>query len=99
MSENGEDASDLLQRSIWAEKSVGKGVVLHSDNGAPMKSFTLRAKMQDLGVVTSRSRPRFSNDNPYSESLFKTVKYCPQWPTKGFDDLSVARQWVDEFKR
>ncbi len=96
-SENGSDAADLLQRSLWSEKCVGQNIVLHSDNGAPMKSFTLRAKMYDLGVVTSRSRPRVSNDNPYSESMFKTMKYCPQWPSKGFSSLSAARSWVDAF--
>lgn len=96
-SENGVDAAALLQRSLWAERCVNQGLVLHSDNGAPMKSFTLRAKMYDLGVVTSRSRPRVSNDNPYSESLFKTLKYCPQWPSKGFSALSDARSWVDDF--
>lgn len=96
-SENGTDAAALLQRSLWAEHCVDQGLVLHSDNGAPMKSFTLRAKMYDLGVVTSRSRPRVSNDNPYSESMFKTLKYCPQWPSQGFSTLNEARRWVDEF--
>ena len=96
-SENGTDAAELLQRSVWAEKCVGKDLVLHSDNGAPMKSFTLREKMYDLGIVTSRSRPRVSNDNPYSESMFKTLKYCPQWPSKGFSSLSEARSWVGKF--
>ena len=96
-SENGEDAADLLQRSVWSEKCVGSGLVLHSDNGAPMKSFTLREKMYDLGVTTSRSRPRVSNDNPYSEAMFKTVKYCPQWPKSGFKSLEDARGWVDDF--
>ena len=96
-SENATDAAELLQRSVWAEKCVGQDLVLHSDNGAPMKSFTLREKMYDLGVVTSRSRPRVSNDNPYSESMFKTLKYCPQWPSKGFASLSEARSWVDDF--
>ena len=91
------DAAALLQRSVWSEKCVGQDLVLHSDNGAPMKSLTLREKMYDLGVVTSRSRPRVSNDNPYSESLFKTLKYCPQWPRKGFSSLSEARSWVDSF--
>ncbi|MFT6390019.1 MAG: transposase InsO family protein [Cellvibrionaceae bacterium] len=71
--------------------------MLHSDNGAPMKSFTLRAKMQDLGIITSRSRPRVGNDNPYSEAVFKTLKYCPQWPESGFTSLDGARAWVDEF--
>ena len=96
-SENADDASDLLQRSMWSERCVGSGLVLHSDNGAPMKSFTLREKMYDLGVVTSRSRPRVSNDNPYSEALFKTLKYCPQWPSNGFSSLELAREWVDNF--
>ncbi len=96
-SENGTDAAELLQRSVWAEKCVGQDLVLHSDNGAPMKSFTLREKMYDLGVVTSRSRPRVSNENPYSEAMFKTLKYCPQWSSKGFSSLNEARSWVDDF--
>ncbi len=95
--ENGEDAGDLLQRSMWAEHCVDQNLVLHSDNGAPMKSMTLREKMYDLGVVSSRSRPRVSNDNPYSEAIFKTLKYCPQWPGKGFSSSSEARIWVDDF--
>lgn len=72
-------------------------VVLHSDNGAPMRSFTLLAKMQDLGVISSYSRPRVNNDNPYSGSLFNTVKYHPAWPIKGFSSLDDARAWVAEF--
>lgn len=95
--ELGEHAADLLQRTTWAEKCVNKKVVLHSDNGAPMRSYTMLAKMQDLGVISSYSRPRVSNDNPYSEALFKTVKYCPQWPLRGFNDIDEARDWVDEF--
>ncbi len=71
--ETGEQAAELLERSIWAEKCRKQNVVLHSDNGAPMKSLTMQAKMHDLGIITSRSRPRVSNDNPYSESLFRTV--------------------------
>lgn len=95
--ETGEHAADLLERSVWAERCVKKDLVLHSDNGAPMKSLTMRAKMYDLGVVTSRSRPRVSNDNPYSESLFRTVKYHPRWPSEGFKTLEDAREWVREF--
>jgi len=95
--ELGEHAADLLQRTAWAEKCVNKKVVLHSDNGAPMRSFTMLAKMQDLGVISSYSRPRVSNDNPYSEALFKTVKYCPQWPLRGFWNVDEARDWVDNF--
>lgn len=76
--ETGEQAAELLERTIWSAKCLKKDVVLHSDNGALMKSLTMRAKMYDLGIVTSRSRPRVSNDNPYSESLFRTVKYHPR---------------------
>lgn len=95
--ELGAHGADLLQRSAWAEKCVNRRLILHSDNGAPMRSFTMLAKMQDLGVISSYSRPRVSNDNPYSESLFKTVKYCPQWPLKGFLNIDDAREWVDGF--
>jgi putative transposase len=96
-SETGQHASELLQRSIWSEQCSGKGLVLHSDNGAPMKSFTMQAKMYDLGVQGSRSRPRVSNNNPYSESLFRTMKYCPQWSKGGFESLEEARDWVHTF--
>jgi len=95
--ESGEFAAELLERSIWSEKCVKKSLVLHSDNGSPMKSLTMQAKMYDLGVLGSRSRPRVSNDNPYSESLFRTVKYCPRWPSEGFESLEKARLWVHGF--
>jgi transposase InsO family protein len=97
LNESGEQAASLLERSIWSEKCMKQGVVLHSDNGSPMKCLTMRAKMYDLGVVSSRSRPRVSNDNPYSESLFRTVKYHPRWPSEGFKSLDAAREWVMEF--
>lgn len=96
-SENGDDASELLQRSLLKQNAVGSDVVLHSDNGAPMKCWTMQKKMKDLGVLGSRSRPRVSNDNPYSEALFKTVKYCPDYPKQGFSDIETAREWVNEF--
>jgi transposase InsO family protein len=95
--ESGDDAATLLERCVWAEHCVKSQLVLHSDNGSPMKSFTLRAKMLELGVVRSYSRPRVSNDNPYSESLFRTVKYHPRWPSEGFESLDAARAWVKAF--
>ncbi|WP_422398599.1 IS3 family transposase [Vibrio breoganii] len=97
--ESGEHAANLLERTVWSEKCVGQSVVLHSDNGSPMKSLTMLAKMQELGVAGSRSRPRVSNDNPYSESLFRTVKYCRRWPSEGFKSLEEVRQWTMEFVR
>lgn len=95
--ECGELAAELLQRSLMAEQCFQQPPVLHSDNGAPMKSLTLLAKMYELGVTASRGRPRVSNDNPYSESLFRTLKYCPQWPANGFANLVDARAWVCSF--
>ena len=95
--ESGDDAATLLERSVWIEQCVKSQLVLHSDNGAPMKSFTLRAKMHELGVTRSYSRPRVSNDNPYSESLFRTVKYHPRWPSEGFGSLDASRTWVQTF--
>ncbi|WP_339491645.1 IS3 family transposase [Pseudomonas sp. EA_15y_Pfl2_R67] len=97
--ESGEKAAALLQRSVIGEQCWREPLVLHSDNGAPMKSLTLLSKMQDLGITPSRGRPRVSNDNPYSESLFRTLKYCPQWPVDGFASLDVARAWVRDFIR
>lgn len=95
--ESGQHAADLLQHSALVEGVDKNQLVLHSDNGAPMKSSTLLAKMYELGITSSRGRPRVSNDNPYSESLFRTLKYCPQWPTAGFATLSAAREWVGLF--
>jgi putative transposase len=95
--ESGQHAADLLQHCALVEGVDKNQLVLHSDNGAPMKSSTLLAKMYELGITSSRSRPRVSNDNPYSESLFRTLKYCPQWPTAGFATLSAAREWVSLF--
>ena len=95
--ESGEDAAVLLERALLNEKSRHSQLVLHSDNGAPMKSLTLRSKMYELNLTSSYSRPRVSNDNPYSEALFRTVKYCPSWPTSGFNDLEEAREWVADF--
>lgn len=95
--ECGELASRLLQRTLLREKCLKNPPVLHSDNGAPMKSIMLKTKMEELGVTPSYSRPRVSDDNPFSESLFRTLKYRPHWPLDGFDSLLEARQWVEEF--
>lgn len=62
--------------------------MVHSDNGSPMKDET----MQRLGVAPSRSRPSVSDDNSYSESLFRTWKYRPELPVKPFENLLQARR-------
>jgi putative transposase len=90
-------AAQLLQRTVMREQCFKKPLVLHSDNGAPMKSVTLKTKMEELSITGSHSRPRVSNDNPYSESLFRTMKYTPQWPSAGFKDLQEVRDWVNRF--
>lgn len=95
--ETGELASTLVEKAIMNEKIRGNPLILHSDNGAPMKSFTLKAKLESLGVMSSFSRPRVSNDNPYSEALFRTFKYRPGYPQKGFKDIEASREWVLEF--
>lgn len=95
-SECGKLGKEVFDRAFVAA-GMPEGLVLHSDNGAPMKSFTMRAKLDDLGVTPSFSRPRVSNDNPYSEALFRTVKYYPAWPSEGFKSLSEVREWVERF--
>lgn len=95
--ELGELASELVERAVLSEKIKGRPLVLHSDNGAPMKSYTLKTKLEMLGVMSSYSRPRVSNDNPYSEALFRTCKYRPGYPQEGFKTIEDARLWVSEF--
>lgn len=97
--ECGQLASQLLQRCMLREQcfNLTSPLVLHSDNGAPMKSQTLKAKIEELGVMPSYSRPRVSNDNPFSEALFKTLKYRGNWPSSGFKSLDDARDWVQHF--
>ena len=57
----------------------------------------MKAKMEQLGVIASISRPRVRNDNPFSEALFRTCKYTPNWPTSGFATIEAARAWVQSF--
>ena len=95
--EQGELAANLIHQTVVKEQCFMKPLVLHSDNGSPMKSQTMVAKLYELGITPSRSRPRVSNDNPYSESLFRTLKYCPQWPSDGFESIEAAREWVNAF--
>jgi transposase InsO family protein len=72
-------------------------VTLHSDNGGPMRGATMLATLQSLGIATSFSRPHVSDDNPFPESLFRTLKYRPEYPRSAFTSLEGARTWVDGF--
>lgn len=95
--ESAEHASELVRKACLKHGVHQSGLVLHSDNGSPMKGSTMLSTLQRLGVVPSFSRPSVSNDNPYSESLFRTLKYTPAYPSKPFDSLDAARQWVQTF--
>ncbi|WNG37967.1 transposase family protein [Archangium violaceum] len=91
-----EKAAALI-RSCWEETGRSEGLTLHSDNGGPMKGATMMVMLQWLGIAPSFSRPRVSDDNPFSESLFRTLKYRPSFPDKPFSSLEEARSWVVSF--
>jgi len=92
-------AAQMTAAACTAE-GVGDGtLVLHSDNGGPMKGATMLAKLQELGVATSFSRPSVSNDNPFSESAFRTAKYRPEYPVRPFESVEAARAWARSFVR
>jgi len=96
-SESMDFASELIT-SICDELGVDpEGIVLHSDNGGPMKGSTMLATLHVLGIVASFSRPRVSDDNPFSEALFRTLKYRPWYPERPFQSLDEARAWVCAF--
>lgn len=93
----GEFASNLLMALCDDHDVTTDGVVLHSDNGKPMKGSSMLSTMQWLGIVPSFSRPHVSDDNPYVEALFRTLKYCPQYPHRPFQSLQEAVDWVELF--
>ena len=93
-----QELAAALVTAACAAEGVNPGdLALHSDNGGPMKGATMVATLTELGVMASFSRPRVSDDNPYSESLFRTLKYRPGFPSKPFESLEAARRWVDGF--
>ena len=95
--ETAELASTLMRATCADNDLDPAGIVLHSDNGGPMRGATMLATLQWLGVVPSYSRPRVSNDNPFSEALFRTLKYQTNLPYKPFATLDEARGWVARF--
>lgn len=95
--ESADHSSRLLAKVCLAEGIQKDQIAVHADNGGPMKGATMLVTMQRLGVMPSFSRPSVSNDNPFSESLFKTLKYCPLYPSKPFATIEDARSWVAEF--
>ena len=95
-SESADRASQLLTDICARQKIARQQLTVHSDNGAPMKGEAMLATLQRLGVAASRSRPAVSNDNPFSEALFRTLKYRPQLPVKPLQSLLQARRWVTQ---
>ena len=92
-------ASALAVEACHLEGVAPGEVVLHADNGAPMKGATMLATLHALGVVASFSRPSVSDDNPFSEALFRTLKYRPQYPEQAFQSIAAARVWMERFVR
>jgi transposase InsO family protein len=95
--ESMELSAKLIERICECEGVKKDQLVLHSDNGGAMKGATMLATLQKLGVIPSFSRPRVSDDNPFSEALFKTLKYCPAFPSKPFSSTKEANAWVEKF--
>ena len=89
--------ADVIERAALRERLHGKPLVLHSDNGSPMRSNTLLTKLYELAIAPSNSRPRVSDDNAFIESLFKTLKYTPKFPTGGFQCIDTCREWTNLF--
>jgi transposase InsO family protein len=86
--------AEEMMRTIFTIHGTPR--VVHADRGTSMTSKTVAALLTDLGVVRSHSRPRVSNDNPFSEAWFKTLKYAPVFPDR-FGSLQHARSFLDEF--
>lgn len=97
--ESAEQAALVFHKTHLREGIGAESLVLHSDNGSPMKGATMLATLQRLGVMPSFSRPSVSDDNPFSEALFKTLKYHPGFPDQPFESLQEAREWVAGFQR
>jgi putative transposase len=97
--ENAAHSEQLLRRAALAENIAVNTVkvVLHGDNGSPLRAGTVLALMYSLGITPSHSRPRVSNDNAHAEALFRTAKYHPTMLPAGFDSLESARQWAASF--
>ena len=96
-----ERESATLARQLIATAAANQNIqpeqlTLHADNGKPMKAKTLALLLSDLGVEKSHSRPYVSDDNPFSEAQFKTLKYHPTYPDR-FGCIQDARAWARPF--
>jgi transposase InsO family protein len=92
--ESADRAEELIRETVERNGIVPEH--LHADRGTSMTSKKVSQLLIDLGVTRSHSRPKVSNDNPYSESQFRTTKYASDYPER-FDSISHAREWFDAF--
>ena len=106
--ESAQIAADLVQRGclkgrynrpngFGSRQCQKQPLILHADNGSAMRGATLESRLEEMGVLRSISRPRVSNDNPYSESLFRAVKYRPDYPSRAFASKGEACEWACAF--
>jgi transposase InsO family protein len=95
--DSAEIAAELVTKACQDGNVDPRGLVLHSDNGKPMRASTMLATLQWLGVIPSFSRPHVSDDNPYSEALFRTLKHTPAYPHLPFGDIAAGHRWVARF--
>jgi putative transposase len=94
--ESAELAEQLIATTCAKQGVQREQLTLHADNGGPMIAKTVAILLADLGVAKSHTRPHVSNDNPYSEAQFKTLKYRPDYPDR-FGSVADARQWARNF--
>lgn len=89
---------DDLAVAMFADAFTGHGppAVVHADSGPAMRSTVLKDLLGDLDIAQTHNRPRVSNDNPFSESEFRTMKYRPNYPGT-FTDIDTARAWVNSY--
>jgi putative transposase len=95
--ESAELAAALITRICRDSNIDPRGMVLHADNGSAQRGVTMITKLQELGIVPSFSRPHVSDDNPYSEAAFRTLKHTPAFPPRLFENVACARRWVARF--
>ena len=89
-------AKQLLSDTVQKHNVSAGQLTVHADRGAPMKSQSVSDLLEKLGVDRSHSRPRVSNDNPYSEAGFRTLKYCPEFPDR-FEDFEQAERFCRDY--
>ena len=94
--ESKELAKQLIQETALKQGVLPDQLTLHSDNGPSMKSHTLSALLDNLGITKTHNRPYTSDDNPFSEAQFKTLKYCPDFPGE-FTDIYTAEKFLQKF--